>query len=132
VGNTPRPRTSFDREVTGRPRGGQDVQASRGDRCQAPFVEELPRLLHERGLSISAIARDAGVTPSYLSKVLRRAYYKTPSGALTAKVARSLGLPTEYFPEYREAMVVDRLKSDPSFRERIFDQLGAESGSTSV
>ena len=95
-------------------------------------MEELPRLLEERGLSISAIAREAGVTPSYLSKVLRGAYYKTPSGALTAKVARSLGLPTEYFPEYREAMVLSRLKSDPSFRDRVFDQLAAGSDSTSL
>jgi len=96
-----------------------------GQRSDAPFVEEFPRLLEERGLTMSAVAREAGVDASHLSKVLRHASYKTPSARLTEKVARALGLPAHYFPEYREATILARVRADPSLRDELFDALGA-------
>jgi transcriptional regulator with XRE-family HTH domain len=86
-------------------------------------VIELPRLLDERHLSIRALAREAGVTDAHLSRVLRRANYKTPSGDLARRVAVALGLPEDYFPEYREAFVIERVRGDAELRDRLYGRL---------
>lgn len=88
-----------------------------------PFVVEVPRLLRERGWSIRELARRAGVTDAHLSRVLRRANYKTPSGDLARRVASALDLPDDYFPEYREAFVIEQLKKDPRFRDELYRKL---------
>ena len=96
------------------------VSAKRTDR---PFVVELPRLLEEQGLSLRALARQAGVTDAHLSRVVRQVNYKTPSGELTRRVAVALGLPEDYFPEFREAFVIDRVRSDSRLREQLYKRL---------
>ena len=93
------------------------------DNTDQPFVEELPRLLEERGYSLRRLAREAGVDPSHLSRVLRQTGYKTPSGELTGKVAEALGLPSDYFPEYRQAVVLARVRTDTALRERLYAEL---------
>jgi transcriptional regulator with XRE-family HTH domain len=85
-----------------------------------PFIEEVPRLLAERGLSVSALARDAGVSQPYLSRVLRQQNYKTPSADLARRCALALDLPHDYFPEYRLGYLVDRLRDDPELRDRLY------------
>ena len=93
-----------------------------GDRTNRPFVEEVPLLLGDRELSVRALARRAGVTDSHLSRVLRRVSYKTPSGDLARRVAVALDLPADYFPEFREAAVIERIRSDPKLRDALYDQ----------
>lgn len=93
------------------------------DTTDQPFVEELPRLLEERGYSLRRLAREAGVDPSHLSRVLRQTGYKTPSGELTGKVAEALGFPKDYFPEYRQAVVLERVQTDTELRERLYAEL---------
>ncbi len=88
-----------------------------------PFADEVPRLLAERGMSVRALAREAGVSQPHLSRVLRRVDYKTPSLKLCRAVARALGLPEDYFPEYREALVVRSLRDDPRVRDRLYKLL---------
>jgi transcriptional regulator with XRE-family HTH domain len=92
-------------------------------RSQTPFVEELPRLLQEREMSLRAVAAQSGVSSSYLSRVLRRVEYKTPGPELVRRVAVALGLPHDYFPEFREGFVVDRVKADRKLRDRLYDRL---------
>ncbi len=92
-------------------------------RTQRSFVEEVPLLLRERDMSGRALAHRAGVNPSHLSRVLRRASYKTASGELARKVAKALGLPPDYFPEFREAAVMERIRRDPALRDRLYDRL---------
>lgn len=87
------------------------------------FVEELPRLLAQREMSLRALARQVGVTDAHLSRVLRRVGYKTPSGELAGRVAEALGLPIDYFPEYREAFVIDQIKRDSRLRDQLYDRL---------
>lgn len=91
-------------------------------RTNQPFVVEVPRLLEERGLSIRALAREAGVTDAHLSRVLRQVNYKTPSADLAGRVARALKLPMDYFPEYREGLVLDVLHGDPRLRDELYDR----------
>lgn len=92
-------------------------------RTNAPFVEELPRLLEERKLTLRALARKAGVSDAHLSRVLRRKDYKTPSADLARRVARALELPDDYFAEYREGVVIDEIKANARLRDRLYDQL---------
>jgi hypothetical protein len=40
-----------------------------------------------------------------------------------ARVALALQLPEDYFPEFREAFVIDRIRSDPRLRNEIYAQL---------
>ena len=91
-----------------------------------PFIEELPRLLHERRMSLRALAATIGISDSHLSRVLRQADYKTPSPDLTRRAALALDLPHDYFPEFREAYVVQRLKSDPKLRNDLYARLTRE------
>jgi transcriptional regulator with XRE-family HTH domain len=88
-----------------------------------PFVDEVPRLLGERGLSIRALARAVGVTDSHLSRVMRHANYKTPSPELARRVATALGLPPDYFPEYRKGFVLERIRTDAVLRDELYAKL---------
>ncbi len=92
-------------------------------RTNDPFVVEVPRLLKQQHLSIRALARKAGVTDAHLSRVLRQVNYKTPSPDLARRVAVALNLPEDYFPEFREAFVVERVKRDPRLREDLYRRL---------
>ena len=92
------------------------------------FADEVPLLLKERGLSLRALARRVGVSDSYLSRVLRRADYKTPSPQLTQRVAKVFGLPADYFPEFREAFVIERIRSDGQLRNSLYSRLVRAAG----
>lgn len=86
-------------------------------------MEELPRLLEERGLSLRRIAQRVDVNPSHLSRVTRRANYKTPSTDLVRRIAVALDLPPDYFPEYREGVVIDHVRRDARLRDDLYERL---------
>ena len=92
-------------------------------RSARPFVEELPELLRARDLSIRALARSAQVDPAHLSRVLRGARGKTPSPDLVRRVTEALELPVDYFPEWREAVIIERIQADSRLRDRIYDRI---------
>jgi transcriptional regulator with XRE-family HTH domain len=91
-----------------------------------PFVEELPDLLAERGLSQRKLAQLVDLNPSHLSRVLRGADRTRPSTDLIRRIARALDLPAGYFPELREAAVVERLRTDPELRDKLYKRLQIE------
>ena len=102
-------------------------------RSTRPFVEELPELVRARGLSLRKLAQRADVNPSHLSRVLRKVNYKTPSGELVRRVALALDLPYDYFPEYRESVVVQTINESDELRDELYDrlhQVGRPSSST--
>jgi transcriptional regulator with XRE-family HTH domain len=92
-------------------------------RTDTPFADEVPRLLEERGWSIRRLALEAGVERAYLWKVLRRRGYKSSSVRMAGSVAVALGLPVDYFPEYREGVVIEHVKRDARARDAVFDRL---------
>lgn len=93
-------------------------------RNQRPFSEEVPRLLEERHMSLRQLARNVDVTNSHLSRLLRGVGYRTkPSIDLARRVALAFELPEDYFPEYREAVVVEAVQSRPRLRDELFDRL---------
>jgi transcriptional regulator with XRE-family HTH domain len=92
-------------------------------RTQKPFVEELPRLLARRGLSIRQLSNMVDVSDSHLSRILRQANQKRVSPELARKVALALDLDEGYFTEAREGVVIERIRRDPRFRDRLYDEL---------
>jgi transcriptional regulator with XRE-family HTH domain len=92
-------------------------------RTNRPFSDEVPRLLEKRGWSMRRLAVEAGVERAYLWKVIRRRGYKTPSVRMAEAVAIALGLPVDYFPEYREGVVVEHVKRNARVRDEVFDRL---------
>jgi transcriptional regulator with XRE-family HTH domain len=94
-------------------------------RSQRLFSEEVPRLLAERGMSQQALADLVGVSQSHLSRVLRQVDYKTPSRELLRKVALAFELPEDYFPEYREMVVLEAIRADPELRDRLYRRVRA-------
>jgi hypothetical protein len=39
------------------------------------------------------------------------------------RIARELDLPADYFPEVREAFVIERIKRDPALRDSLYARL---------
>jgi len=89
-----------------------------------PFAEELAVLLEERNLSQRRLAQMIDLNPSHLSRVLRGADRTRPSVDLIRRIAEALDLPAGYFPELREAAVIERLKADAALRDKLYTQLG--------
>lgn len=98
----------------------------RGEQTEAPFAEELPRLLAERRLSLRAFARKLAVSDSHLSRVVRGVDSKRPSAELVERAAEALDLPPDYFPEFREFLVLERIRSDPKLRNRLYAKFKRE------
>jgi transcriptional regulator with XRE-family HTH domain len=94
-----------------------------GAQTDRPFTEELPVLLAERGLSQRKLAQLLDVNPSHLSRALRGADRARPSIDLIRRVAQTLDLPTGYFPELREAKLIEELKRNPRLRDKLYKQL---------
>jgi transcriptional regulator with XRE-family HTH domain len=89
--------------------------------AQRRFQLEVRDLLDQRGLSVRQLAVQAGVSASYLSRLLRRVEYKhRPSAELAERIASALNLPKDYFIEYREHVIYDRIRKDPVMRDRIY------------
>lgn len=91
-------------------------------RSQVPLVDQLPGLMRERGLSTNRLAGMVGVSQSHLSRALRGADRKTIRGDLAARIAVALGLPEDWFPETREARLIQLLCGDPELRDRLYDR----------
>jgi transcriptional regulator with XRE-family HTH domain len=87
-------------------------------RTQRRFLEEVPALLAEHGISARELARRVGVDQSYLAFVIGGR--RSPSRRLLEGAAAALGLPPDYFREYREAIVLERIKADPALLDRIY------------
>lgn len=103
--------------------------ANSSARTQTPFHIAFPLILRERGLSLRELGRRVDVDPSYLSRV--RQGKKRVAADLVMRVAEALGLPTEYFPEAREALVIEAIRADPDLRERLFRRISRPDSSSS-
>lgn len=93
-------------------------------RTNLPFADEVRRLLKERGISLRALAGEAGISQPYLSRLLRQAdYKKTPSLRVAKAVAEAFGLDPDYFSEFREMYVIERIHESPCLRDELYDSL---------
>ncbi|MCU1278914.1 MAG: hypothetical protein JWM53_2460 [bacterium] len=96
------------------------------NRTTKSLREELPQLLHAQGTSLRALADAVGVNQSYLSRILSpksSAATRPPSAKVAAAIAEELGLPRDYFAEYREAVVQNAIAGDAKLRDRVYDSL---------
>jgi transcriptional regulator with XRE-family HTH domain len=87
------------------------------------FGEIIRTLLDERGWTQRMLAEAASVDPAHISRIVRSRGKRRPSPDLVARVADALCLPREYFPEYREWLVVTAVQSDPALRDRLYSRV---------
>jgi transcriptional regulator with XRE-family HTH domain len=92
-------------------------------RATRPLPEELRRLIDEHGVSLRALAEAIGVNQSYLSRILGAKSSRPASARVAAEIAEYFELPTDYFGEYREAVVIEAVAADPKLRDRVYDSL---------
>ena len=86
---------------------------------EKPFREELPRLLEERKETLRAVARAiGGIDHAYLSRMVTGKVAVNPQHA--ERIAIHFGLPADYFPEVREAAVIDAIRRSPRLRDSIY------------
>jgi transcriptional regulator with XRE-family HTH domain len=95
----------------------------RSPHTQVPLAEELSALLAEREMSMRALGREVEVSQSHLSRVCEPGSGRIASGELARRVALALGLPEDYFPEFRSAAVHEAVDADPLLREQIFRRI---------
>lgn len=93
------------------------------ERSSRPFADELPRLLAERGVSLRQFADAVEISVSHLSKITRRRNNKRVTPELAQRAAEALDLPSDYFPETREAYLLGRIRKQPRLRDRLYDEL---------
>jgi transcriptional regulator with XRE-family HTH domain len=85
----------------------------------ARFVEELPGLLAQRGLTLRSLAREVGgFDEAYLSRMLHGKRAVNPEHV--ARISQYLSFPYDYFPEVREARMIEAIQSDPKLRDEIY------------
>jgi transcriptional regulator with XRE-family HTH domain len=85
------------------------------------MAEELPALLEQAGWSVRALAQETGISHPHLWRIIRREKGGTrPSIETIEAITKALGLPPDYFPEAREARVIEALQRDPALRERFY------------
>lgn len=92
-------------------------------RTDVPIATALPDLLRERGMSLRALGRRVGVSDAHLSRAVRGAGAKSVSGDLAGRVAQGLGLPEDYFVEYRRWRLEVVLREDPAAVNWAYDRL---------
>jgi transcriptional regulator with XRE-family HTH domain len=93
---------------------------SRHKRTTRPFRDELPELLDERGITLRALAEAVGgFDHGYLSRMLNGQRAVNPTHA--AHIASYLDLPQDYFPEVREARLIDAVRSNAVLRDEVYD-----------
>jgi transcriptional regulator with XRE-family HTH domain len=98
----------------------RDKRGRQGTKTDLSIVEGLPALLDEQRMSQRALAKEAQVDQSHLSRALNGE--GRISGDLAGRVARALGLPEDYFPEFRAAAVREAIDADPAFRDAVYRQ----------
>lgn len=92
-------------------------------RTEKALPDALPQLLRDRGLTLRQLAQDVGIDHAHLSRVIARVGSKRASGDLARRVAESLGLPADYFPEYRAQFLIKRIESDATLRDELYDHV---------
>jgi len=102
-------------------RGELGKMPPRRERSEVSIRELLPKLLAERGESQRQFSEAIGFGQAYLSRVLGG--QRAPSLRLLEAVTKGLGLPKDYFPEYREQVVIEAIKEDGGLRDKIYDSL---------
>ena len=99
---------------------------SGGSTTDRPFNEEMAVLLVERRLSQRKLAQLVDLNPAHLSRVIRGADRARPSIDLIRRIAEALELPDGYFPEQREAAVIEMIKRNPALRDELYGRLVSE------
>lgn len=95
-------------------------------RTSTAFPDALTELLQERKISLRELGRRLDVDPTYLSRI-QRGKKRVPAD-LPERVAAALDLPSDYFPESRERLILEAIRREPRLRELVYETIAAQSG----
>ncbi|MGE0028055.1 MAG: helix-turn-helix domain-containing protein [Thermoleophilia bacterium] len=76
-------------------------------------------------MSLRELARQVGVDVAHLSRVASASQGREISGQLAGRVADALSLPNDFFVETRQASVLQAIRADREFLDRVYDALAA-------
>jgi transcriptional regulator with XRE-family HTH domain len=93
-------------------------------RAHQPFASELAEILTKRGISQRELAEAAEVCQSHLSRLLRQADSRLhPSPDLMRRISVALDLRADHFVEYRQHVLIERIRSDLAFCDAAYTRL---------
>jgi transcriptional regulator with XRE-family HTH domain len=72
-------------------------------------------------MSLRELSERVDMSHSYISRVAREVGGRTPSVELMRRVAKTLGVPPDYFFEYRLGAVLERLESEPAVIDDLYE-----------
>lgn len=97
------------------------------ERTSDPFTEAIATLMRARPeTSLRALAREAEVSPGYLSRVVRGKDGKQPSPELLRRLSSAFSLPEDYFHESRVVRIVTWIEADGRLAEEIYHRVTRE------
>ena len=99
-------------------------------RTNCPFGQAVTEVMRARHIGVRSLAREAGVSAGYLSRVLRKVDGKRASPELIKRIAKALDLPEDYFLETRRARIVALLEEDPRLVDEFERLVPAMANST--
>lgn len=74
-------------------------------------------------MSLRELAAELSVEHSHLSRALRGSAGKTLTSDLVVRIRTALSLPAGYFPEEREATVIQRVREDAALRDWLYARI---------
>lgn len=84
---------------------------------------QVELLLAAKGWSLRRLGRETELDVTYLSRALRRDRGQVLSIEAALRVSVALGFPADALPEYREARVIEAVRSDPALRDLVYRRL---------
>lgn len=77
-----------------------------------PFGEELDELRRRAGVSFRELGRRANVDAGYLNHLTKGRRGHRASDAVIGRLAEALGVPADYFAEYRHRRALERMAAE--------------------
>ncbi len=98
---------------------------TRGLRTTVPFGRAVAAAMRERQIGVRQLARQAGISPGHLSRVLREVDGKRATPELIERVREALKFPEAFFVESRRHRIVALLETDPELTDEIEEIVNA-------
>lgn len=76
------------------------------------FGRELDELRRRAGLSVRELARSSGLSRGYIGDLLTGHRGHTPSDDVVERLARAVGVPSDYFADYRRRRAFERFPEE--------------------
>ena len=87
-----------------------------------PFGPTIERLMVETGTTYRGLADKADLSAGYLNHIVH-GNRPVPSNDVIPRLADSLGVEPEHFPDYRIRVITDKLETTAELIDRLYKRL---------